>query len=121
MALKFPITCAADKEVLHFNSAVVFFILICTLVLQSYLKKRLVYGFFPLFFPFFSNHAIRIPICPRVISNYFPRHIICVIAHKKVIGEKLIFICILRFVAYFKAVTECNALTGGIASGSYNH
>ena len=115
VALKFPITCAAEKEVLHFNSAVVFFILICTLVLQSYLNERLVYGFFPLFSPFFSNRAIRNPICPRVISNYFPKHIICVIARKKVICEKLIFICILRVVAFFKAV-KCSALTGDIAS-----
>ena len=53
VALKFPITFAAEKEVLHLNSAIVFFILICTLVLQSYLNKRLVYGFFSPFHAFF--------------------------------------------------------------------
>lgn len=55
-----------------------------------------------IFFHFF-NHAIRNPICPRLILNYFPKRMICLIRNKKVIymPKFLIFICILRVVAYF--------------------
>lgn len=95
-----PITYAIwNRSFFHLKSAVVFFILICSLFLQSNIWMNDLYVDF---FHFF-NHAIRNPICPKVILNYFPKRMICLIRNKKVIymPKFLIFICILRVVAYF--------------------